>query len=86
MPKVKPIRSSATLISSVLRPGWSIRYGTLVAGGADPRTAFTFGNTLPPVPLVARSGGGLRARASDQGFLPIDTQKYVMLLGSPGDA
>ena len=45
---------------------------------------FTSGDALPPVPLVARSGGGLRARASDQGFLPIDTQKYIMLLDWTG--
>ena len=45
---------------------------------------FASGDALPPVRLVARSGGGLRARASDQGFLPIDTQKYVMLLDWTG--
>ncbi len=45
---------------------------------------FTSGDALPPVPLVARSGGVLRARASDQGFLPIDTQKYVRLLDLTG--
>jgi hypothetical protein len=45
---------------------------------------YASGDALPPVRLVARSGGGLRARASDQGFLPIDTQKYVMLLDSTG--
>ena len=37
-----------------------------------------------PVRLVGRSGGGLRARASDQGFLPIDTRKYIMLLDWTG--
>ena len=45
---------------------------------------FASGDALPPVRVVARSGGGLRARASDQGFLPIDTQKYVMLLDWTG--
>jgi hypothetical protein len=40
--------------------------------------------SLPSVPLVARSGGDLRARASDQGFLPIDTQEYMMLLDWTG--
>ena len=45
---------------------------------------FASGDALPPVRVVGRSGGGLRARASDQGFLPIDTQKYVMLLDWTG--
>jgi hypothetical protein len=40
--------------------------------------------SLPSVPLVARSGGDLGARASDQGFLPIETGKYLMLLDWTG--
>jgi REP element-mobilizing transposase RayT len=44
------------------------------------------GNALPAVPHVARSRGALRARASDQGFLPIGTQKYIMLLDWTGQA
>ena len=35
-------------------------------------------------PAGARSGGRLRARASDQGFLPIEARKYIMLLDWTG--
>ena len=46
----------------------------------------TCGEPLPAVPPVAGTGGRLGARASDQGFLPIETQKYVMLLDWTGRA
>jgi REP element-mobilizing transposase RayT len=35
-------------------------------------------------PVAASSGWRLRARASDQGFLPIETRKYIMLLDWTG--
>jgi REP element-mobilizing transposase RayT len=44
------------------------------------------GDYLPTVRPNARSAGDLRPRASDQGFLPIETQKYIMLLDWTGRA
>ncbi|MGO9923801.1 MAG: transposase [Isosphaeraceae bacterium] len=82
-------------VSAVPRAEHSLSSPRETAPAADPTipsrhepevcaAPFASGDALPPIPLVARSGGGLRARASDQGFLPIDTQKYIMLLDWTG--
>jgi hypothetical protein len=44
----------------------------------------TSGDAVTPLPLVTRTEGALRTRASDQGFLPIDCRKYIMLLDWTG--
>ncbi len=83
------------LVSTMPRAEQSLSSPQETASTADPTVPnrhepevcaapFTSGDALPPIPLVAQSPGGLRARASDQGFLPIDTQKYVMLLDWTG--
>jgi hypothetical protein len=48
------------------------------------RTATSAGEMADTQQTKPALFGGLRARASDQGFLPIDTQKYVMLLDWTG--